>query len=434
MKKWREDAQPEWPEAVSEPGGDSSPAGSRGDTQAFPATGETEVPGQGLRSRSEARETEILHGGGRASSGADKTEILRGGPRAAASDAEETAVLPAVGRAADPRRTEGKAQDAGRPIGKAQDAGRPIGKSQDAGRPIGKPDGWSAFDRPSARRNATPPAPRNDAFLATGETRAAAVRDPWAESAESAEPDVPGATHDPHEVTVQLDGIGLQLDNMLRAAKDAPGGGEGSDGPVFVDESGRRSRRFRRIGMAVGLACAVYAVVIVATLLSGNSDAPWLPVERPKEQPAGQVDTPPLPAESAPQPSGTGSVSPDISPTATADTTVSPGVGATAPDASPDAEEPGASAAPKPSATKPTANPDTDPTPDPDPTVEPTTPDPDPSPTDIDGPAEEPTDPPTIDEPAGGTVANGPSDPTPIAQEPDASASVHAAPSPEYTL
>lgn len=389
VKKWREDAQPEWPEIAAGSGGGSSAGGSRGDTQAFPATGVVGVPGvpgQGHRSRSEARETEIHHGGRRAS-----------------SDADETAVLPSVGRT----------------------------------------DGWSAFDRPPTRGN-------EGGFPGPGETRthsahnasagtaaaghARVVRDPWSEPEEPEASVRPGATHDPHEVTVQLDGIGIQLDGMLRAAKEAPGGGESSDGPVFVDESGRRSRRFRRIGMAVALACAVYAVVIVATVLSGNSDAPWLPVEGPKEQPAGQVDIPPLPAESAPVPSGTAGVSPGASPSADAGTTASPGAGATAPGASASAEDPGASADPKPSATKPTTKPDTDPTQDPDPTVEPTVPDPDPTPTDGGGPTEEPTDTPTIDEPGTGTVADGPSDPSPIAQEPGDTASTPAAPSPEYTL
>ncbi|CAM5648316.1 Undecaprenyl-phosphate 4-deoxy-4-formamido-L-arabinose transferase [Streptomyces chartreusis] len=221
------------------------------------------VPGPSHRSRSEARETEILHGGGRAYSDADETQVLRGAPEASAADTDRTAVLPSVGSA--DTRIPGDGSDARRP-----DSTRA--------------DGWSAFDRPSARRT--------DAFPAAGETRPApAVRDPWADQPEeserparSARSEGPGATHDPHEVTVQLDGVGLHLDNMLRAAKDAPRGSESSDGPVFVDESGRRSRRFRRIGMAVGLACAVYAVVIVATLLSGNSDAPWLPVENPKEK------------------------------------------------------------------------------------------------------------------------------------------------------
>ena len=51
---------------------------------------------------------------------------------------------------------------------------------------------------------------------------------------------------------------------------DAP---DASDAPVFVDETGRRGRTFRRIGITVGLACAAYAVVIVGTLLSGYEDA-----------------------------------------------------------------------------------------------------------------------------------------------------------------
>ncbi|WP_172384454.1 hypothetical protein [Streptomyces sp. MNP-20] len=76
-----------------------------------------------------------------------------------------------------------------------------------------------------------------------------------------------------------------------------------ADRPVFVDETGRRGRRYRRIGTFVGLACAGYAVVIVATLASGNSSAPWLPVPDPAdEQPASKVDTPNAPAESTSSP------------------------------------------------------------------------------------------------------------------------------------
>ncbi|MGW2231477.1 hypothetical protein [Streptomyces formicae] len=71
-----------------------------------------------------------------------------------------------------------------------------------------------------------------------------------------------------------------------------------AEGPVFVDETGRRSRRYRRLGVVVGLACAVYAVIIVGTLLSGNSNAPWLPVRGPEgDHPASKVDTPDRPAD-----------------------------------------------------------------------------------------------------------------------------------------
>jgi hypothetical protein len=80
-------------------------------------------------------------------------------------------------------------------------------------------------------------------------------------------------------VTVQLDGVGRQFEELLvRQAKDGEGADGIGDGPVFVDETGRRSRRYLRIGIVVGISCAVYAVVIAGTLLSGNSAAPWLPV------------------------------------------------------------------------------------------------------------------------------------------------------------
>ncbi|MFB7334695.1 hypothetical protein ACFC00_24060 [Streptomyces adustus] len=133
-----------------------------------------------------------------------------------------------------------------------------------------------------------------------------------------------------------------------RAAKD--GGPEPSDAPVFVDESGRRSRTFRRLGIAVGLACAAYAAVIVVTLLSGNSTAPWLPVPVPgkDDKPAGQVDTSPAPsAKSRPTHAGPGAPVPGVT---------SPGGAATAsgtgpkPSASGRSGSPSASAKPRSSA------------------------------------------------------------------------------------
>ncbi|MFD5697544.1 translation initiation factor IF-2 [Streptomyces lasiicapitis] len=116
---------------------------------------------------------------------------------------------------------------------------------------------------------------------------------------------LPAPTHDPNEVTVQVDGLGRHLAGESGGVVDVTQGQQGipdtqdlADRPVFVDETGRRSRRYRRIGGAVGLLCAGYAVVIVATLASGNSSAPWLPVPGPKdEQPAGKVDTPDVSAE-----------------------------------------------------------------------------------------------------------------------------------------
>ncbi|MFD0414857.1 translation initiation factor IF-2 [Streptomyces sp. NPDC127108] len=138
---------------------------------------------------------------------------------------------------------------------------------------------------------------------------------------------LPAPTHDPNEVTVQIDGVGRCLAGEYGGS--AAGGTRVMQGfsdtrsvadtPVFVDETGRRSRRYRRIGAVVGLLCAGYAVVMAGTLVSGNSSAPWLPVPDPKdEQPASQVDTPELPTESAAGPTapasgGAGPKSPSAS-------------------------------------------------------------------------------------------------------------------------
>ncbi|MCL6736857.1 hypothetical protein [Streptomyces neyagawaensis] len=148
--------------------------------------------------------------------------------------------------------------------------------------------------------------------------RPGTVASPWEQ------PDQPGRNHDPHEVTVQLDGVGRELDGPGRHPGKDPDKAGQPDGPVFVDESGRRRNRYRKLGIAVGTVCAAYAVVIVGTLVSGNSDAPWLPMPMQKDEaPADKVDTPPQPAESSdvadtaegvvPPPSA-GSVSPGVTP------------------------------------------------------------------------------------------------------------------------
>ncbi|WP_395570984.1 hypothetical protein [Streptomyces sp. BK79] len=182
----------------------------------------------------------------------------------------------------------------------------------------------------------------------------AALRDPWQETPDAdadAGSGAAGHAHDPHEVTVQLDAVQLGDGTIRRAdsGQHRKRGPEGSDGPVFVDASGRRSRLYRRIGIAFGMACAVYAVVIVSTLLSGNSNAPWLPVEGQQEgKPAGRVDTTPLPSESA-EPSGTGGAAPGTSPSAGAGVTTAPDADAPAPGTSATARQPGAGTDPGPS-------------------------------------------------------------------------------------
>ncbi|MFG2597130.1 hypothetical protein [Streptomyces sp. NPDC048462] len=53
-----------------------------------------------------------------------------------------------------------------------------------------------------------------------------------------------------------------------------------SSGPVFVDASGRRSRTWRRAGVITALVCSCYATTVVATLIGGDSSAPFLELPR----------------------------------------------------------------------------------------------------------------------------------------------------------
>ncbi|MGW1808822.1 hypothetical protein [Streptomyces sp. NPDC002078] len=169
-------------------------------------------------------------------------------------------------------------------------------------------------------------------------------------SAERQEPEASAGppAHEPvhtlPDVTVQLAPVGHGETSPGSATKAPSAGGEGGDGPVFVDASGRRGRRFRRLGMAVAVACAGYAAVIAATLLSGNSTAPWLPVPgQGDDKPAGQRHTSPHPsASSAPSLSGPGAVTGTGVPASVGATAV-PGAGSSSP-------APGGSAAATPTA------------------------------------------------------------------------------------
>ncbi|MCO4699131.1 hypothetical protein LRR80_05223 [Streptomyces sp. RO-S4] len=155
-------------------------------------------------------------------------------------------------------------------------------------------------ERTTALRVPRPPAP--SAGPAVPADTGTTVRDPWQEDTGA------DATHDPHEVTVQLDAVQIGAGGVLSRT---PGAGAAPEAaPVFVDESGRRNRLYRRIGLAVGLACAGYAVVMVATLLSGNSDAPWMPVPGQEGKPAEQVETTPKPSAADPTPSAGTSLQP----------------------------------------------------------------------------------------------------------------------------
>lgn len=115
----------------------------------------------------------------------------------------------------------------------------------------------------------------------------AAPVDNWRESKRT------GHTHEPNDATIQLDGLGRQLTEL----PGEPGPPDGSHGPVFVDESGRRSKAYRRLGWVLATVCAGYAVTLVLAVLGGNSSAPWLPLSGPKEEAkAEQVEELPEPS------------------------------------------------------------------------------------------------------------------------------------------
>jgi len=377
MEKWREDAQPEWPQAASATrevpvlGGEAE--------EAFPDTEATGTAGETRGTRG--------------------PEILEGGRHAAK-----------VGRniGSDGRHGGADGRHAGKDSRRTAKDGRRIRT------------GWPE-----------PPAGKDVSAIGAG-----ILADPWGASAEAGAGTGVGAA-DPDEVTVQLDGPAQQGSADGKSGTGASN--DGSDKPVFVDESGRRSRRYRRFGMAVGIACAVYAVVIVITLLSGSSDAPWLPVPGQKDDaPAGKVDTSPAPSDSGRPSAGSGSVAPGNIPTASDGTTPSPGAsasGTTGASAKPGAKT-SASASPGASASKSAAAPTSGGASNP--VVQPSLPvssSPAPTPTTATSAPSDPT--PTPSATTGtGTVADAPSTPSPVAQGPAAPSEPAPAPSktPEHIL
>ncbi|MFE4215555.1 hypothetical protein [Streptomyces sp. NPDC056844] len=50
--------------------------------------------------------------------------------------------------------------------------------------------------------------------------------------------------------------------------------------PVFVDTTGRRSRTWRRAGAVTALCCVCYATTVTASLVGGDSSAPFLQLPR----------------------------------------------------------------------------------------------------------------------------------------------------------
>ena len=392
VENWREDAQPERPDSAGRFGRNAEDENLR-ETRVLPlsdkpgasAGADTRVADSGPGSLDDrwARlgvfpggndRTEVLPetprrpdpaaragaaGDARHASGGDRPGLF-GGRGNASWDADRTEVLPEASRRPDPAARAGAAGEARHGSGADRpglfggrgnaswDADRTEVLPEAAGRAAAagdgrdpaaqdRPDGvWdterttalriprpSEARRPSPAPAAAPQGPSGPGFPTVARTPA---RDPWQEEAD----DSGDATHDPHEVTVQLDSVQIGEGLELRRSQGGPSTGQDAAGPVFVDESGRRSRLYRRIGMAVGLACAGYAVVMVATLLSGNSDAPWMPVPGQENKPAGKVETTPQPADDTDTTPGSGSsLDPDATPTTGAPT--EPGPDATAP-------------------------------------------------------------------------------------------------------
>ncbi len=172
-----------------------------------------------------------------------------------------------------------------------------------------------------------------------------------------------------------------------------------ADKPVFVDESGTRGRTVRRIGWILGAACVVYAVVLVLTVASGSSDAPWMPGIGDDANSSGKVE--PSPSPTAP-----------VSPTSGSGTPLAPEETPRTQDPLPTAGPTGTPAVPPPDAAEPTQRPTqgggTAPAPDPtatDPGTEPTTPQPDPDPpTETEDPGTTPTE---TDQPVTGGAGGG---------------------------
>lgn len=119
-------------------------------------------------------------------------------------------------------------------------------------------------------------------------------------------------------------------------------GNESADGPVFVDNSGRRSKMLRRIGVLLSVLCLGYAVVLGLAFMGIGTSSPssLLPFgggqggpagqggNGPGAQPQGGVGTPPVKPSGTP-PTGTATGEPPSSaPTASASASASPSASA----------------------------------------------------------------------------------------------------------
>ncbi|MFC9689331.1 hypothetical protein ACFTSF_12370 [Kribbella sp. NPDC056951] len=92
--------------------------------------------------------------------------------------------------------------------------------------------------------------------------------------------------------------------------------------PVFVDSSGHRRRRIRRLGVVFAVPVVGYVVLLVSSVLGGPQvDTPWIPLPEAGRRPPAPRVTPevqratetPRPTKSATN--GPGSVRPVVAPT-----------------------------------------------------------------------------------------------------------------------
>ncbi|MEU0893285.1 hypothetical protein [Streptomyces massasporeus] len=103
------------------------------------------------------------------------------------------------------------------------------------------------------------------------------------------------------------------IENRVPRGRRRKRGNESAEGPVFVDNSGRRARLLRRIGLLLGAVCLGYAAVLGAafmgwgTSLTPSRLLPFAGAGPGGGQPEGVPGGPGGPAQRRPVGSGRGS-------------------------------------------------------------------------------------------------------------------------------
>ncbi|WP_405653283.1 hypothetical protein [Streptomyces sp. NBC_00019] len=92
---------------------------------------------------------------------------------------------------------------------------------------------------------------------------------------------------------------------LIREAAAHPAAGKDDEDPVFVDATGRRGRRIRRVAYAAGALCAGYTVVLALSFMGATPFAPRtvLPVPGVPSEAPGSVGENPRDLPATPVPS-----------------------------------------------------------------------------------------------------------------------------------